>query len=908
MKKTLQIPEDFQYLNPGTEVTLTNCDREAVQFIDRIQEGIWVFVLAGTGVDGLSLQPAAVSANINQIAGMSPSTFMARPLSDVLGWQLLRLAREVFESNQEIPLQRFSQSFPWNRKVRFDLALHRAGEHLVLEWFTEEFEAPHLVDSLLEMAIGIEQPAELYHEACRVLKRALHVDQAILYRFDNNYNGEALAEAREEHLQAYKGLWFPDSDIPLPARIVMAKRPVGLVQNHSKEGQALVFREPSKIPVDLSRAVGRAPSVMCSRYYCNMGVHGAMVGSLLHRQRLWGFFSLWKYNKPLRLGLRTLRELRMFCQNFMELAHELNERVNRNHILMLKHRHEVLLEHMLDAVDIDGAMNEVAHLSEMIPSDGAVLISPERLVTSGLCPPEPVLRALTLWLQEHHGHLPVYFHRRLAAVFPPAQEVVDQAAGVLALRLGRRKAAYLMWFRGEITQKIKWAGKPVKVADLQDPDKRLMPRASFSLWVEQVRGFSAPWQTYEIDLALALRDEMVMVLHELGNHELVGLLSRANEARRAKERLLGNVSHDLRTPIHGILANAELLEQELENPELLEMTADIVSSSVLLTRLLNDLLDQARLDAGHVSLKPSSFRVPDLEKKVRAALLGLTKKTKVPLAFRWLGSFDEPVWMDADRVVQILNNLISNAMKHSPSGEHVDVAMQLNGTDQASRQLVMNIADAGKGIAPEERGKVLEAFHQSGAALHEKTNGVGLGLSIVRGLLQIMNGRLEIDESDRGGALMRVTLPVPPMPHKGGAPPKAKETRLKEIPSLAGYRLLVAEDNKVNQRVMSRLLSRTGCDFDIVTDGREAVTMALKNNYDLYVFDIQMPNLHGDTAIKELRVMDVPAAKVPALAVTAFSADEDRRWFLDCGFDGFLAKPIRLASFVALVLETLKKP
>lgn len=512
MKNPFEIPSDFRYLSRGTQLDMSNCDREPVHLIDRIQVGSWVYVLAGEGVDSASLRPMAVSEDIKKIAGIEAAAFLKQSLKAVLGSRLTGLVKETFHNQDTEPKHLYEITFPWLPEQPFDVTLHRSGDHVVLEWSNADDYAPCLVDYLREAMAGIEDLPTLCDKACGILKRYLQAEHVILYRFDNNFNGEGLAERKETDLPGYKGRWFPDSDIPVPARVVMAKRPVGLVVDHYAAGTPLVCLG-EKTEIDLSRAVCRSPSVMCSRYYRNMGVQSSGVCSLMHKQRLWGFFSFWYFSKTARIGANLRRELRIFGQAFMNLVQALQIRANRRVIAALKQRHRSLLEHMSNTGDMEGAFREVSHLLDMMPSDGVALVFPDHIVGAGDCPPDPFIRKLAAWLQTNHSEVPIYDHRNLSSVYAAAKEHRDKASGLLAMRLGIHGGTYLIWFRGELLQKIEWAGEPVKKVDPLDPDDRLMPRASFSLWVEQAEGYSAQWQTHEIDLAEALRNEMLRVLH-----------------------------------------------------------------------------------------------------------------------------------------------------------------------------------------------------------------------------------------------------------------------------------------------------------------------------------------------------------------------------------------------------------
>lgn len=384
-------------------------------------------------------------------------------------------------------------------------------------------------------------------------------------------------------------------------------------------------------------------------------------------------------------------------------------------------------------------------------------------------------------------------------------------------------------------------------------------------------------------------------------HELAGALAAAQTASQAKTDFLLNMSHDIRTPMNAILGFQELAKRNVHDPErVLDALEKSRRSGEHLLSLINDILDMSRIESGKVVLSPEvieisehisrfedMFRFPMEEKGLTLTVIN---ETHTPY-----------VWGDYLRLTQVITNLLSNAMKFTPSGGTVT----FHAVESASRQegysrFAIHIRDTGIGMSEEFQQRLFDAFEREHNTTVSGVQGTGLGLAIAKKLADLMEGTLICSSSPGNGTefVFSFELPVAKAPAGQQAAAKA---------DLSGRKILLVEDNELNREIASEILSEGGILVTEVTNGAEAVDRLRSSppgTFDAVLMDIQMPVMDGYTATRMIRQMANPAiANLPIIAMTADAFAEDKRRALETGFTAHIAKPVNMATLV----ETLSQ-
>ncbi|MGF1447007.1 MAG: PAS domain S-box protein [Pikeienuella sp.] len=384
--------------------------------------------------------------------------------------------------------------------------------------------------------------------------------------------------------------------------------------------------------------------------------------------------------------------------------------------------------------------------------------------------------------------------------------------------------------------------------------------------------------------------------------ELTLALNRAEEASRAKSLFLANMSHEIRTPMNGVMGMAAVLDEALTDPAHKQMIAAIRDSGEVLLNIINDILDFSKIEAGKLELERVAFRPSELASRIEN--LHTMKASEKSISFAVLSGrgADIPRWGDPHRILQILHNLVSNAIKFTETGE-VIVCLRT----APERPMVVEVRDTGIGMSEEQAAAVFEDFMQADSSTTRKFGGTGLGMSIVRRLVSAMSGEIELKSRLGEGTLVRVTLPLEVAEDCAVAapPPRGQMACAADYTLPAGLSVLCADDNRTNRIVLEAMLGRLGVAAEIVSGGRAAVEAAAAAPYDLLLLDISMPEVDGLAALKGIREHERAAgrAPVPAIAVTANAMTHQVESFLAQGFAAHVAKPIR-AEQLALAMRS----
>jgi signal transduction histidine kinase/AmiR/NasT family two-component response regulator len=381
-------------------------------------------------------------------------------------------------------------------------------------------------------------------------------------------------------------------------------------------------------------------------------------------------------------------------------------------------------------------------------------------------------------------------------------------------------------------------------------------------------------------------------------------LEQAQAGSRAKSEFLATISHEIRTPLNGIMGGAQiLLEQSPDNAE----AAIIIRSGERLMTLLNDVLDFSKIEAGKLELAPAPTDLTALVEELLPLYDSAARARRVALR---LERPDAPVWVavDHNRVFQVITNLLSNAIKFSHDGGEVLVRLACDDHVADRVSAAFTVSDSGVGIPAEARAKLFTPFNQADRNTSIQYGGTGLGLVIVDRIVKIMGGSIDFTSQQGVGTTFNVRFVL----DKATAPPRAVEANPARPTARQVYshaRVLVTEDDLVNRSVILSMLKRMGIVPDVAVDGREALDHRKRGDYDLVLMDHRMPVMDGVEATKAIRAheRETGARRIPIIAVSANTSNEDFLQFKAAGMDDLLKKPIRLVNLATVLSQWLSE-
>ena len=375
-------------------------------------------------------------------------------------------------------------------------------------------------------------------------------------------------------------------------------------------------------------------------------------------------------------------------------------------------------------------------------------------------------------------------------------------------------------------------------------------------------------------------------------------MQTAERASKAKSEFLANVSHDVRTPMNGVLAMADLLLTTSLTPDQRDYTLTIRQSADRQLEILNDLLDTSKIEAGKLLLETVVFSPADLLEQVRLTFSAPAIEKGLRLELQGT-ALPKAVQGDPLRLGQALSNLVSNAIKFTEKGAVTIDAKAVN--DGPKTQVLFQVSDTGIGIETNEQSHIFEKFTQADGSTTRRFGGTGLGLSISKSLVELMGGRIQVESTPGRGSRLWFSLELP-LAEKMQEPSKAEDS---ESQFRSDLPVLVAEDNLVNQKVALALLRSFGLRAEIANNGVEALEKCSAKEYALVFMDCQMPEMDGYEATRQIR--QSAKARVPIIALTAGASSTERQMALDAGMDGFVTKPVRRDE-LARILEPILRP
>ena len=608
------------------------------------------------------------------------------------------------------------------------------------------------LNPLLDRLQNAPDMTTLLNKAAEVMQEVSGFDRVMVYKFHKDTHGEVVSEAVRPGTDSFLGLHFPASDIPPQAREIFLENWVRLIADVNFTAVEIVGPEGEET-LNLGKSLLRAVSPIHIEYLKNMSVGASLTVSVIIDGELWGLFAC-HHNSPRYLAKSARDSCEIVSRITSALIRDSHLKEISFHARKLQSIHEKLFSSTGHSDDLSGKLTKYTpNLVDIIKSEGAAaaLYVDGYWATVGNVPSDEQLDSLVAWLSSQDVG-DVFTTNHLPRLFSEAEAYRPIASGLIAASVPKNKRSYILWFRPEFIQSVNWAGNPEKVVNTVNG--RLTPRASFSEWKEKVYGTSIPWESWEVDAAIVLRNSVLALDLQRQFEKEQKAREEAERAKLAREELMAMVSHDLKSPLSSIQMNAQLLKRFL--PETDErshsITDRIFKSSVMMNNLIDDILSVTKLEAGQVSIEAVSLSLHMVIDEAIEVLNPIAANKNVRLK-RDEKSFDFHIEYDYGRMLQVFSNIIGNAIKFTPDGGSVSVKVEKSGHEY----VVISVQDSGPGIPTEHLLWVFDRFWQ---ANQTKRLGTGLGLAISKGIVEAHGGEIWAESRMGEGATFIIKLPV----------------------------------------------------------------------------------------------------------------------------------------------------
>lgn len=561
-------------------------------------------------------------------------------------------------------------------------------------------------------------------------------DRVMVYRFDQDWHGEVVAEAMTDSLKPFLGLRYPASDIPRQARELYKLNRVRLIADVDSEVVPLLppLRDQTGRPPDLTHANLRSVSPVHIEYLMNMGVQASMSISLLHQGELWGLIACHHYQESRFIDYPTRQAVMMVSQLLSASVSVQQTDAVRLVTDKLMGCTEKLNQQMIEDWDVvQGLTRHPVNLLSINQATGAALLFNDEVHRLGNVPSEEDIRSLVEWLHNTTSE-ELFQTNQLPNLFLVAESFKAIGSGILSVRLSRELREYIIWFKPEKVKTVYWGGNPSKAVRVEaDGSERLSPRKSFQKWAQAVHNQSDPWLQAELTTALKLREDIIHLV-KLKANQIRMLSEQLRETTAELEAFSYTVSHDLRTPLSSIRSYTEIFLEDFGHllPKEAHDTFGIIKkASDRMNMLIRSMLYYSR--TGRTELIRTRISIGPILKQLSDELIASSKHPGLTIQIG-----DTPVLFgDQVMITQVFSNLLSNAVKYSLNRK--DPKVEIQGIIQGN-EVIYSVSDNGIGIDMKQASRVFDLFQRlDGVASFE---GDGVGLAIVKRIITRHGGKV----------------------------------------------------------------------------------------------------------------------------------------------------------------------
>lgn len=745
---------------------ISNCSREPIHIPGKIQSH---GVLLAMSLPDLLIQHA--STNTENILEIPVAALVGKSLSSVIESESYAVLSESLLNphllkENPISVQIKNRS---GRLVSFTGIAHKNDDLILLELekglteitsFSSIYRKISSAVSIIESATDL---ADLCHKTALEVRELTDFDRVMIYRFDKDWNGQVIAEAKNAALEPFLGLNYPASDIPAQARELYRLNWMRMIPDVNAEQAEIIpnLNPETLVPLDLSFSVLRGVSPMHIQYLKNMGVGAAMSISIKKDGKLWGLVACQNLKaRPLPYELRQGLEFLGKLFSLQISSKESGE--NTEYKLMLKKLQPLFLKAMQQAPVFLNGLHDSDELDfrSLADAPGAAICYQNQIRLVGSTPSLEQVRGLVAWLKRAVGQKPVFETDSLTKFHPEAENFKDVASGLLCISIPEPDPSYVLWFRPEEVQTVNWGGDPNKPLENRDGEMVLTPRSSFALWKQTVRLRSLPWRPEEIEAVEELRRSIIEV-------DLERQVEAAQLSNEELDHFAYIVSHDLREPLRGISKFTEFIKKDTIgtlDKESLSNLEEIHELADRARNMITELHEFSRLGRVNLAVSPTNLNeiITEVSSRIKILLKENEAEIRIPRLLPTLQC-------DRVRIGEAFLNLITNAIKYNDQKQKwVEI-----GYDDSVQPVQLYVRDNGIGIKTEDYQRIFDIFQR----LHPKGrygDGSGSGLPIVKRIVERHGGEISLRSTLGSGTSFNFTLE----PKKRSASGQEKSDRL----------------------------------------------------------------------------------------------------------------------------------